>query len=553
MRGNLLQKIAATGLCFVFCTTGLLIAGDKAFSVTSYIPEKFTDFEWRIDGKLNFGGNDSDLDADRVDDGVKAQESGNASQSADVRSNLTYEHITLPVQFFSTTSLFTSFDYYTSNQASETDFGYSIPRRIDSDTRSRDIDVGLSQHVQATVYPQNTFFVALDADLSYLSRNNPTDNVHSFEKLFYDSTSAYDIRTQNSNRQESASSNRYRINGQLTQGLGRVEYGIYGATALYMIDELESRGLLLRKPDYDEMTHLTDLIYHYRETRAIDSRLLKIEALTAFLDYLKEIGSVAESGPAAVLAIVDVWDYFPKDRRSFGWSVGGGAGIDYERIHNDATDELGIIYSYYYYGDDDLTVLDSVVTNPEYNLHRNVVTTETDKAPYWIATAAYHRPFSLRWQFDGGGSARYYFSASDDSKTVTNQYLPYSRITTRESKSSIDKWYNVELSGAVTYIMNSRTQAHFGGSYSYSNREYTTQLSQTTGSNINNGSASGRGSTTSSIRLDSQLEYRLAIPTTLVANLNFTHTDNDATIDEHTENVTRSNWTISAQLVHYLY
>lgn len=554
MWGNLSATKIAVGFCVLFCLSQALLASDgESFTVTSYIPEKFTDFEWRIDGKLNFSGNDSETDTDTAGVDYRMRANGAGNQALNARTTMKYEYVTLPVQFLTSTSLTTDFNFRTAHNSTTNQYYGGSATDVQSDYNRRSLNFNLSENVRAILYPQHNYFVSLTGGMMYSKDEMPKYDSHTDQLIYYDSTTVYDIRNENTTRQQTSSQYRYRITGELLQGIGRVEYGVYGATALYMIDELKSQGLLLRTPSFDEMKHLTDLIYYYSEVHAVDKRLRKIETLTSLLDYLKEVEAVDDAGPKEVMTIVDVWDYFPNDRREFGWRIGAGVGLRYEHRKDNSSDNISRKTSYYYYNDTDPSILDSLVTMPLSESLRNSITSETEQSPYWLVSGSYYRPIDLRWQWHIDGNAKFYFGTADDYEDVLIQYLPYYREGSTVSEISIDSWREMTLGSALTYIMNSRTSARCNGAYTYNNKKYATRTVWTVSGGIPTSEIIRNEVTAYKINLGADLEYRISIPTTLIASVDYKHSNNKATVDLESDDIDNDTWSLSAQLVHYLH
>ena len=221
-------------------------------------------------------------------------------------------------------------------------------------------------------------------------------------------------------------------------GWGRIYEGRYAATAMYMVDELKRNGLLKREPTFEEMRSLTETIYQYRLKHAVDARLHKIEALSKIMDLLAGQGVIDDAGPHGYLFIQDVWDYFPRDDRRFGYQIRAGGGLEY------------------HYNSDQLRYHGYV----DYFRHR----TSEGRRPFASVAVDCSRPFGLRWQFDVTGVGRYYFDPSNATTETVIEYR-YDHTLYEEHGIKYRADYDYSIVGTMQYIFDSRTRAWVRTSY----------------------------------------------------------------------------------------
>ncbi|MCK5125381.1 MAG: hypothetical protein KAR42_03915 [candidate division Zixibacteria bacterium] len=550
-------KIIVVAICvFMLCAGNtVLLASNNTFSVTSYVPDKFTDFEWKVDGLLNLKGNTYDVDNESYDlSTYKFREQSNSSQTADFNTAIRYEYVSRPFNFSATSSVSGGIALTKGNQILNEDSNFLIQNGRFDDTNSRQFNYSVFQGIESRLYPSHEYFVELDVRLQQSRRYEPKNGTNFL--FFYDNNTNDSLtkRSINERTERKLSEYSYTISGELTQGVGRVEYGLYSATAMYIVNELQAQGMLIRLLDFDEMMRLADLIHYYRNTHTNDNRLHKIESLTGILGYLKDIGAVGDSGPAVCLTVVDVWDYFPKEKRPFGFRVSIGIGMRYTYRKNDNSRKMEREYTNYYYNEINPSILDSVIVGPKSLSNYNNITKETKKLPYWVFGIEFHHPINLKWQLDFDGSANYYFDATDKEDGQRITYLPYFKKRGVIYSNSSDQWYEINLASVLTYILNSRTKAKLTVNYYYDHQNKTQHIAYLRDDVIVSESDEDTATRSSNtVKIGSQVEYRLTIPTTLIAGLDYIYRDNNLKLGSNLTEASTGDWSLSARLVHYLF
>jgi len=276
-----------------FPATGLAASRDSTFGVESYIPERFTDFQWRLDGGINMQGY-------RMEGNQQTHTLD--QQRLTLLSNLDYFHETRDRQY--ALSLNTAFDMDNINPGSSSNSGNLFEFTSD-------------------VYPQVSI-------RQYLVSNLHVTVVGQAWWMY--SHRLHDLNPDRYARE-------YSVDGTVAPGWGRLYDGRFASTALYIIDELKARGLIDRPPTVEEMRLLTALVYSSRLTRPTDKRLHKIESLQSIMQFLEQRGIAAAAGPYGYLLIQDVWDYYPNEARRFGGRIGIGLGLVYRHLTEETTTE----------------------------------------------------------------------------------------------------------------------------------------------------------------------------------------------------------------------
>lgn len=509
-------------LCGCFAVmSSVNLQADSTFAVSSFIPERFVDFQWRLDGHAGAQGYYNSNRSTAGSYEMSAIASSDA-QSMSLTSGSEYRYRTIPRYLTWTIKGGFGLDHtrYQSSGANSWD---------SHKYNQTSLSPRLTQTVEAGKYLTSDFFLAATLTTAW----SYTQNRGRTLRLFYDGPIIVDEFEQAAAKaagdDQGGDDKSYSISVGLLPGWGRVYEGQFAATALYLIAELKKNGILKREPTYQEMMELTEIIYQYRLKHAIDSRLHKIEALSSVMTFLAEKEITDDLGPHGYLLVQDVWDYFPRSDRRFGWQVKGGPGIDYNyRSSQEHNAYIAFDYDSYY---------------------RH--STSEARSPYLQAKADYFRPLGLRWQVDLTSSARYYLDPSTLSKTTEIIY-PSSDVT--YFREELNRWayYTVALEGAIRYILDSRTSALFRPAYQLTHAHFSDLDERRTDDwGIWNETRLNRFE--GQLILAGSMEYRISIPTTLRVNAQYRHYDRDETARESSADVMNSSYDLSVDIVHYLY
>lgn len=469
-------------------------AADSTFNVNSYIPQKFTDFQLRLDGGFKFTGkNEKGASQSGVDN-----PRGEYQDSNDVREIMgaveaVYRYETIP--------------RYWRLSLDASGHAYHVSGNLDYPS------YWLRDHGKG-VYPgaEAGFYLFSDLLISFVGQagwDYSTGSEGDGETLkYHERTYSFDIG--------------------ILPGWGRMYEGQYAATSLYVVDELRKANVLIKEPDYDEMLKLTELVHHYRQTHAIDSRLHKIEALSRVMDYLREIGVVDSIGPYGCLLIQDVWDYYPVTSRHFGFRGRIGAGWQYEYFSFHQTSAI------------------------HYYEHEKKYTNR----PYVIGVLEWGKPFGLHWQLDFQAVAKHFVKPF--SKRIFNEinYVPNPSFAFRHEDETYSEYFAdriLEISSAVRYIYNSRTSASLEAEYDLRHYHWRDKL-QYNGyiPDYHIEIAGGRDHRVGS--LAAILEYRVSIPTTLLVTAVYSATDwTEDRGDFNISDINTRGYIVTAELMHFLF
>lgn len=524
-----------------FVIAGITRAQDSTFKVTSFIPEKFKDVELKLDAGW-------DYDLLNQDKNEKDSEYGNNY----LRENFT--NTSGDTIYFSPSYRF----YY-----------WSIRNSIDYNARLR-FDV-YKENIDDTLRAenstfddiesesrsdQNSFVVTVEQDVTwyhYFRRNMFAGCYAQFDMEYNDTDSDENYHTNNDygnyiyDRISEQDYFRYK-NGydgmmEFHTGIGRIYEGYFAAKALYIIDELNSQGYLDRLPDHREYSDLAELIYEYDQKHIIDSRIHRIEALSAILDYLAEENLIDENSYKSALYIQDVWDYYPDDRRKFGsrFTLGVGGEYHFSREKSRRTGRTETVRDYYSSSGE----IDSSTTFISDIFQRNNIKNTTEGI-YLLAEYEYHRPINLKWQARLALSAQY--EPYRIAEFENNYYNPNYGLTKR--RTDWDYRYNIRANLRFTNFISSRSTLSIYCGFNIGSDDISTYFT-----NVSDEAhlISSVKNTTYLYGPKFELSHRISIPTTLTLKASYLRYNSKIDRLDNADNDTDYNTlALSISISHYI-
>ncbi len=550
------------GMLAVSSVNGPVLADDSRFNISDYIPERFEDFQWRLNGNLDLRGdsqeNESKQDIiDNAYDFFSRQE--HSSLGSDLATYVNYDYTT--VQRFLETfgELRTDFTRSTSDRSDSlyrtTIVGLDSMLEH-SDETSINYIVSSVLGAQAGQYLRGDFFMSaeLSGGWSYgrtpkyeVDYDRSESNVVGGLVQIGRWTEQLDIGSEDKNSS-------FVI--KLMPGWGRVYDGVFASTAIYMIDELRSHDALLREPTRDEMLQLTEIIYQDRQRHVIDERLRRIETLDTILNYLVQAGITDASGRYGQLLVQDVWDYFPRNSRQFGLKTTAGIGTrySYNKTHTTTdVDGTNLQIEYPMFG----PVVPDTVLNESYTSYRYYYHRTRTNYVFLTGQVSYFKPLTRKWQLDIYANIDYTLDDYHKSET-TNAFasdetaiVPYVRSILVDREFDTD--WELRARTRADYIYDSRTSLYFNASYAYSKSDFvdvTTEVYDNTGTVVNTESATEKRWV---IGLRTGLSYRIAIPTTLTVAAGYSRSSRDYCQELSDNSSVIGRYSLSVSLEHYLY
>ena len=547
MNRSSLCNIALTVLCAFVLVGSASAAGSDGFRIEDYIPQKFTDLEWRLDGNLNLSGTNQNEEWKTPASSYivfSENDTDNQHNQLSLSSSIVYRHETIPRTLKLSTGL--SMTYYRNKRelTVERIDRLATSDNYESESEEHRISIGWSPSLEFNSYLAGDIFAGVTADASFEYSDTPKNDATTFidnERLLGEYKRYYlNYRSvdQTANKKKGA------VSLTVGPGWGRVYEGQYAATALYMVDELRNGGVLEREPSKEEMLQLTEVIYQNRMAHEVDHRLAKIDALNAVTAYLTEVGSIAETGHVSYVLIQDVWDFFPHSSRLFGTQVKVGTGweYNYSKSHQSRDDYVSRLT--YQHHVDSTNILDTLVNeNSTYNTS-HTSRSEFDNV-FVTISARHYRPVSMRWQWDGFAELYYYVHAEGLRGRYHSSPGPrYGRPPGIQLQSApgIDNYYQFHLGSYGTYIYSSRTNLQIYGVLTYDHYRTPTEP----------GSSSTRTTKSWDGRLGSTLTYRLSIPTALTISAYY-RDQGQQNVSEEDYKTDTGRWSFSAAISHYLY
>jgi len=527
----------------LFLTVPGATASDIAsFGVDSYIPEKFTDLQWKLDGGFGFSGDRTDSDdptgsSDRYD----RFHSSSESDRRDLRlsSSFIYDHVTVPR--FLNASLGISVYGRASSSESVTDYEDTASSAVDRYGKSEGSNYALriSPSVNAGQYLASDLFVTAATSYDYDYFGYPDDQSYYLDTSIWVDDSGWVSATFNERQTVSESdSKRHVIKAEIASGWGRLYDGQYAATAMNMVGELRNSGLIEREPDYDEMMALTEVIYQYREKHALDSRWHRIEALDSVITYLHERGIIADPGPYGHLLIEDVWDYFGRRQsRSFGWTVTAGVSFDYSKYkYQTGSDRDQYRLSTHYHPDSAGAV--DTVTYYDTILHNSSKRTEITSSPAFVVRARYSKPLNLKWQLDVTAGGKFYFDAYESNER-----------NGEHDRTDYTDYEDIYCSVSARYIYDMRTSVTLAAAFDTPIRR---RIVRVRGEGPVPDFELPREEGSWSLKLLAGMTYRISIPTTLTCNLSWRKENTDWVMAYRIPS-DESSYSLSVGISHWLY
>ena len=544
-----LRNVALTVLCALFAVAGSA-AGSDGFRIEDYIPQKFTDLEWRLDGGMNLNGltrDHKELPSSTLNPREEGRETKQQYNRLDLSSTILYRYETIPKTFTLGSGL--GISLYRNKQETLFDQidSQGLPRNAKSESTEHSYSISWSPLIDYNRYLIGDIFSGVTGNASFGYSKKPKDD---YEYSEYQERRFGDYRwyaRSQHNWDGSETKKNIAITITTGTGLGRIYEGQFAATALYMVDELRSAGLLDHEPSKEDMLELTEIVYQNRMAHEVDHRLAKIDALEAVMAFLTDIGSISESQRMSYVLIQDVWDFFPHTRRRFGTQVKTGVGWDYYYSRMDHSRDAHRSYLSYQHHVDSVNYVDTLTnTSDPYDYH---IASRSELDNLFLYLAANHcKPLSVRWQWDSNVELVYFVHAEgvrdrNPSRTLLgrNSRAPHLMLI-----GEIDDYYQFSYGSEGTCIMNSRTSLRLQGDFTYG--RYETPIEA--GSDRTRTIKSWEGN------LGGSLTYRLSIPTALKVSASYS-VRGDQNVYEYGQDYDYKNdlsqWSFSASISHYLY
>ncbi len=467
------------------------------FRIQDYIPERFTDFEWRLNGEVGIE-QDKREHLPYLSDGTEYYESHNGDDfELSIAHAWKFAYQTRQVLFESEWSLDTylGLSSLSSNiRSSDTD-SYLYQNYEDGSSRSG--KVGLAVQANLRRYLLGAIHIAGILEAGYTYDQQRSD----FERNYYRQEHRVDPAVTVSREEGRISwarivDRRIDLAGEIVLGVGRRYDGRHAVTALQMVDELKRHGVLHRRPGRETMLELTALIHHLREGHGPDAREYRISALEAIIEYLTTNGITEDRDAALLLTIEDVWDFFPSGLRRFGWEIRAGfGGVDeYYHEQREASRLSWQVLTWDY--PDTSSMNDSVAfSRTKSRFSRG----DRDWYPsdYWALRAGWWKPLSARWQFDAEAWIKFHL-------TENGHYA---------SNVSTENWRTANTQASIRYVHDGRTEMSAIAFLDYERLAWRIHFAGRPNHD--------RQQRFWTLGMNWRIEHRIAVPTSLVVDLSY--------------------------------
>lgn len=553
MRKNILTLMVVAVLSICLSSTGG--AEDNKFKIQDYIPEKFKDFEWLIEGGVDLDGSNSSSDYDYPPSavlGLRQQDEGETTWRNSLRTSASYRYETIPQFYRIDLALQGGFKYDSGKQTSfETRSDYPGTRETESKNSGKTLSLEFSPSVTWGKYHWGDLLSSIEVSSQVSYSERPGTETDSWTEWIAYSDPYFSSVREESNVVRADDTRDFRLSLGWMAGWGRIYEGVYASTAVYMIEELKANGALLRDPTKEEMLLLCDLIYQNRLKHAVDERIRRIEVFDEILSYLNDVGLTDACDNYGYLLISDVWDYFPQGSRQYGFRVRAGFGMVGEYYRWRETWDTYGEYLATNYHVDSADIVDTTYRSTTYEYYyRDRETSHYDR--YLKVLVEYSNPLTRQIQFDVSTEARYYTYShwvDNYSRTIYRRRSDGSdiNIASNGRGADIDYRYWLDINPMLKYYYNSRTWFGVSARYIYDiyrADEDTDYL----------GGVRSKEYNRHRLHLMGLFEYRLSIPTTLEVMASYTYDQPDElTPSDVYSTINAGSYSLSISLSHYLY
>jgi len=534
-----MRQVELAALTLTCCLRAAGIFADISdFKVDSYIPDQYQDLRWLVEGNVRLDGSTSS--SDPAPAGGTTENSDN-SQFILGRTEAAYRFFSIPRFLNADLSLWSQADWNDESSTTEGDhLSFPLPGGSSyfRDTHTDRYSVRIEGDIAAGQYLVSDLFVSPQLAVYFYQDERHTADSRT-ERIVTDTVAGTvsitrDIDDHHSPRVVRQSDMRLEVG----LGYGRVYEGQFAAQALEIIELLKKYALLEKEPTTDDLIGLTQIIYFRRQESPIDVRDQRQVVLNEMADHLANQGLIARDARSAVPLLQDVWDYYDRYARPFGWQVQGNLGFAYSSDRSDYTAVNDAINYRFEYDLAVPSVLDTV-SQGRSRSHRHTYYREEYRDFYGEVLASYYRPLSLRWQFNLEAGARYGFLLNEDElRRVFFFNSGPTQVFHDENETS--GWLDWFVTPSFRYVFDKRTSLSVTGQVSY--------IARTT-----NRYTIGRTSHPSPgyyQYLSIAGDYRITRPTTLRLIFRGEHFDQTYANDDEFE---RWSYRIDASVQHYLF
>jgi hypothetical protein len=233
--------------------------------------------------------------------------------------------------------------------------------------------------------------------------------------------------------------------GEIGFGYGRRQDVTCARQAIYILEELDKAGQLLRKMNNNDVTELADLLVTISHVRQYDSRIKVKDDLRLIVNHLIAAGLLQKTGIENFLIIRDMYHYGNNYSRTSGWDISTAGRLTFYQSEYD--DKYVYIYSDH---------------NDVWHNYDN----EDNRSRYGVALKFnYSHNYGKNWELDIASDLGYF--QNNSLKKYSAVYSDTTRYKRNEDSEEIAlktairlNWYistRTRLWAGVDYVLNDFT------------------------------------------------------------------------------------------------
>lgn len=201
--------------------------------------------------------------------------------------------------------------------------GGSYDKVTINDSKTSNYDVFFSYNNTSRFYQKDNFFLGIGGTMS--TRFNGDKQVD--------------------NQTDKRDQTDFYLSVPLSVGKGRIEVVTDARQAIYILENLNRRGVMKRKLSNDEILTLAKVIAQVKNKRFLDSRIRMIEEISTVDSFFVENDLLSSNGAPYFTTLYDYWMYGDRFERLYGLVIEGkltpGFRHYYSRLHEDGDGWMG--------------------------------------------------------------------------------------------------------------------------------------------------------------------------------------------------------------------
>ncbi len=378
------------------------------------------------------------------------------------------------------------------------------------DIKKNEYEFSLGSQIQTGYYFYKDIFAHADLKYSYYNEKNTR-----ITSIYSDYGSGINYRgliLHKQYQQDDILKNitNHSITSEFGVGIGRIYDGRFAYIAESFIRELQRFDLIKRKLTYNELYELTFKIYNLKQKHFIDHRIRRIKAMQEVTSYLMNLGVCDDLNVVGTVLLQDIWDYFPQEKREFGFNIKLLTGVLYYDRSEDETRKYNRESNY-----TDPQNPDSMYLEIDRLSHNNIYLKKVTYENYLSGVFEYSKPLNFNWQLSYAFEATILLDQYKKEKRYERVYLPEINILPiRKQYSKYTLEYDLKSKLSVEYFYDSKTSISLISDIAFTRYERNYDLYSETENygQIINTTLIGEDL---EFTTEGKIIYRISIPTTL--------------------------------------